>query len=83
MKQKSMLERWLLVLQNTGDATLRWLYQKDMMKQSLYDRYERQQLVNDVANEVLSHISATVDASEIFDAIDGLNDKINSLGRNR
>ena len=53
-----------------------------MIKQSLYERQERKQLVNDVANEVLSHISATVDASEIFDAIDGLNDKINNLGRN-
>ena len=82
MKQKSMLERYLLAMQNTGDITLRWLYQKDMIKQSLYERQEREQLVNDVANEVLSHISATVDASEIFDAIDGLNDKINNLGRN-
>ena len=61
---------------------LRWQFQKDMMKQSLYERQEREQLVNDVANEVLSRISATVDVSEIFDAIDGLNDKINSLGRN-
>lgn len=82
MKQKSMLERYLLAMQNTGDITLRWLYQKDVIKQSLYERQEREQLVNDVANEVLSHISATVDASEIFDAIDGLNDKINNLGRN-
>lgn len=61
---------------------LRWQFQKDMMKQSLYERQEREQLVNDVANEVLSRISATVDVSEIFDAIDGLNDKINGLGRN-
>ena len=61
---------------------LRWQFQKDMMKQSLYERQEREQLVNDVANEVLSRISATVDASEIFDTIDGLNDRINNLGRN-
>ena len=60
---------------------LRWQFQKDMIKQSLYERQEREQLVNDVANEVLSRISATVDVSEIFDAIDGLNDKISSLGR--
>lgn len=82
MKQKSMLERYLLAMQNTGDIMLRWQFQKDMMKQSLYERQEREQLVNDVANEVLSRISATVDVSEIFDAIDGLNDKINGLGRN-
>lgn len=61
---------------------LRWQFQKDMMKQSLYERQEREQLVTDVANEVLSRISATVDASEIFDTIDRLNDRINNLGRN-
>lgn len=82
MKEKSMFERYLLAMQNTGDIMLRWQFQKDMMKQSLYERQEREQLVNDVANEVLSRISATVDASEIFDTIDGLNDRINNLGRN-
>lgn len=82
MKQKSMFERYLLAMQNTGDIMLRWQFQKDMMKQSLYERQEREQLVTDVANEVLSRISATVDASEIFDTIDRLNDRINNLGRN-
>ena len=52
-----------------------------MIKQALWEKQERKQLVKDVANEVLSNISATVDASEIFDAIDGLNEKIESLGR--
>lgn len=82
MKEKSMFERYLLAMQNTGDIMLRWQFQKDMMKQSLYERQEREQLVTDVANEVLSRISATVDASEIFDTIDRLNDRINNLGRN-
>jgi len=52
-----------------------------MIKQSLWEKQERKQLVKDVANEVLSNISATVDASEIFDKIDGLNEKLESLGR--
>lgn len=34
-----------------------------------------------IIEEVLSRISATVDVSEIFDAIDGLNEKIESLGK--
>lgn len=34
-----------------------------------------------IVQEVLSRISATVDVTEIFDAIDGLNEKIESLGK--
>ena len=41
-----------------------------------------EQMKKEIADDVISRISATVDVSEIFDAIDGLNDKINSLGRN-
>ena len=60
---------------------LRYQFQKDMMKPYLFESQEREQLVHDVADEVLSHISATVDVSEVFDAINGLNDKIDSLER--
>ena len=35
----------------------------------------------EIVQDVPSRISATVDVSEIFDAIDGLNEKIESLGR--
>lgn len=81
MKEKSLFERYLLAIQNSGDIMLRWQFQKDMMKQSLYERQEREQLVHDTASEVLSRLSATVDASEIFDAIDDLEDKLNNLGK--
>lgn len=60
---------------------LRWQFQKDMMRQSIYERQEREQLVHDAASEVLSRLSATVDASEIFDAIDDLEDRLNDLGK--
>ena len=72
MKQKSLMERMLQAAQNTGDATLNWYYQKQMMMDSLLERREREQLVNDVAHEVLSHLSATVDVSDIVDDIDEL-----------
>ena len=72
MKQKSLMERMLQAAQNTGDATLNWYYQKQMMMDSLLERREREQLVNDVAHEVLSRLSATVDVSDIVDDIDEL-----------
>lgn len=72
MKQKSLMERMLQAAQNTGDATLNWYYQKQMMMDSLLEKREREQLVNDVAHEVLSRLSATVDVSEIINEIDEL-----------
>ena len=44
-------------------------------------RQEMEQMKEEIVQDVLSRISATVDVSEIFDAIDGLNEKIESLGR--
>ncbi|MGM9548768.1 MAG: hypothetical protein ACI3V5_02860 [Faecousia sp.] len=42
---------------------------------------EMEQMKEEIVQEVLSRISATVDVTEIFDAIDGLNEKIESLGK--
>ncbi len=66
------MERMLQAAQNTGDATLNWYYQKQMMLDSLLEKHEREQLVNDVAHEVLSRLSATVDVSDVIDDIDEL-----------
>ena len=44
-------------------------------------RREMEQMKEKIVQEVLSRISATVDVTEIFDAIDGLNEKIESLGK--
>lgn len=44
-------------------------------------RREMEQMKEEIVQEVLSRISATVDVTEIFDAIDGLNEKIESLGK--
>ena len=72
MKEKTMMERMLQAAQNTGDATLNWYYQRQMMLDSLQEKCERDQLVKDIAHEVLSHLSATADVSEIIDDIDEL-----------
>ena len=51
------------------------------MLDSLTSQKEYNAFVDAVADRVISRISATVDAQELFDAIDGLNEKIESLGR--
>ena len=81
MKQVSMFDRYLQAMENTGDIMLRYYFQKNLIKKSLLEKQEREQLVNDVAYRVLSRISATVDAEAVFKEIDELNKKIDSLNR--
>ena len=76
---KSPMERFIEATQKTADATLRWYYQKEMMMRDILDRQERAALVEEVANLVLSRISATVDATEIFEQIDGLKKSLDEL----
>ena len=68
-------------MENTGDIMLRYYFQKNRIKKSLLERQEREKLVNEIANTVLSRISVTVDAEEVFQEIDELNKKIDSLIR--
>ena len=63
-------------------TTLNMMYARSNMIDEENHRREMEQMKKEIADDVISRISATVDVTEIFDAIDGLNDKINSLGRN-
>ena len=81
MRNKSMLERYLEAMQNTGDIMLRWQYQKDMMKQSILDRQERERLIEDVADRVLARISITVDAEDVINAIEDIQSRLDRLGK--
>lgn len=68
-------------MEKTNDATLRWWFQKGMIKNNLLSRRDYDNLVHDTAQEVLAHINATVDVSEIFDAIDDIEKHLNKLGK--
>ena len=78
-KQKGVFELYLEAMAKTGDVMLAWQYQKDMFKQSILDKEERQALIQDVAAEVGSHLSATVDISEALMEIDELRKAIDGL----
>ena len=80
-KQKSIFDRYIEAMQNTGDIMLRWQYQKDMMKQSILDRQERERLIEDVADRVLARISITVDAEDVINAIEDIQSRLDRLGK--
>ena len=81
MRRMSMMDQMLLAAQNIGDEMLRWQFQKEMMKQQYFSKEEYDQLVEDITWKVLANISVTVDAEEIIDKIEELNQKLNQLGK--
>ena len=79
--QKSMFQRYIDAMEKTGDITLRWLYQKEMMKEQLYSQAVLQSLAAAVAPYVVANMSATLDVSDIVKALEELNKSIDDLGR--
>ena len=67
----------LQAMEDSANIALRYQFQKDMAKQALLDREEREQLVNEICAEVLSRISIQIKA----EAISQLRDLINGFGR--
>lgn len=76
-----MFQSLISGLDKSMQATLNLMYHNSMMIDEENRRREMEQMKEKIIQEVLSRISATVDVTEIFNAIDGLNDKIESLGR--
>ena len=76
-----MFQSLISGLDKSMQATLNLMYHNSMMIDEENRRREMEQMKEEIIQEVLSRISATVDVTEIFDAIDGLNEKIESLGK--
>ena len=73
---KSMFERWLEATSKTVDYMLQYQFQKEMMKQNLLSDRE----IDVIADKVIQRLNISVDASDIINAIDDLNNRINNLG---
>ena len=76
-----MFQSLISGLDKSMQATLNLMYHNSMMIDEENHRREMAEMKEEIIQEVLARISATVDVTEIFYAIDGLNDKIESLGR--
>ena len=73
---KSMFERWLEATSKTADYMLQYQIQKEMMKQNLLSDRE----IDVIADKVIQRLNISVDASDIINAIDDLNNRIKNLG---
>ena len=75
-RQSTMFERMLEAMGNTADVMLRYQYQKEMFKDSLLDRQEREKLKEEIIQEVLAHVSVVIDEQ----AIKQLDEMLRNLG---
>ena len=73
---KSSFERYLEALTKSMDITLQYQFQKDMIKQNLLSDRE----IDVIADKVIQRLNISVDASDIINAIDDLNNRIKNLG---
>lgn len=62
-------------------ATLRQMYNQSKINDEFIHLREMEQFKKEVAEYVISHISATLDVSEIVDQIEELRRAIDSLGK--
>ena len=76
-KQKSVLERMIDAAEKTGDIMLRYQFQKDMMKSQLLS----DNIIDRIANEVLSRIAIKTDIAQAIANIKELQNTINKLGK--
>ena len=81
IQKDCMFDYFIQGMDEKMQTTLNMMYLNSCMIDEENHRREMEQMKKEIADDVISRISATVDVSEIFEAIDGLNDKIDSLGR--
>ena len=75
--QKSMAERFIEAMQNTGDIMLRYQFQKDMFKSQLLS----DDVIDRIANVVLSRIAVKTDIAQAVANIKELQNAINNLNK--
>ena len=80
--ESSIFIQALSILEKTGQSTMKnYLLQKRAFEKRIFEGQAYNQLVKDVAADVLGNISATVDVSEILGQIDELDKAIKKLGK--
>ena len=81
-RQKDFMFNYLISgLDKTAQATLNMMYALSCEYDELNRKREMEQMKKEIADDVLSRISATVDVSEIIDQIEELRRLIDDLGR--
>ena len=81
VQKEILFDYFIKGMEENMQITLKMMYLNSCNIAEANHRREMEQMKEEITQDVLSRISATVDVSEIFDAIDGLNEKLESLGK--
>lgn len=76
-----MFEYFIQGMEKSAQATLRQMYNNSRIHDEMNHRREMEELKKEVAEYVISHLSATLDVSDIVDEIEDLRRAIDSLGQ--
>lgn len=83
MRQQNndMFSILLNALVKTGDAALALQFQHAMFKELWLKSQEREKLVEDTADRVISRLSINIDATDVLSKIDELDTAISKLAK--
>lgn len=76
-RQSSMFERFLDSVERTGDITLRYYFQKEMMMNDILDRQQREKLKEEIIAEIMPRISVKLNEEALYQ----LDELLRNLGR--
>ena len=79
--EKGVLQRYLDAAAKTNDPNLRWQLQKEDIRQNYYARQERQQLKEEITNDVLSRLRLELDIAPTLQQIKDLQQALDNLGK--
>lgn len=72
-----MFERFLDSVEKTGDITLRYYFQKEMMMNDILNRQEREKLKAEIIDEIMPRISVKLND----EALKQLSEMLKNLGK--
>lgn len=72
-----MFERFLDSVEKTGDITLRYYFQKEMMKNDILNREEREKLKAEIIDEIMPRIGVKLND----EALKQLSEMLRNLGK--
>lgn len=77
----SIFNQLIQGLDKSTRATLSYMFQKELMNDEYKRKNEMERMKKEIADDVLSRITATVDVSEIVAQIEDLQKALDKLGK--
>lgn len=81
MRRIDMFNQFISGMDKEMQAQLRYFFNHQMMIDKINSKREREQLKQEIVDEVLARIYLTIDVSEVIEKIKELQDEINKLGK--